>query len=107
MSKIALFVNNQVAFDFDKDMSLEESQIIFLDKMDSDMKKGIKINGELLSNPDKLQRAEFTVMNLIRALQQENQAVVEASCAYISNRLPEVYEVHVKSHKSGVKVEFQ
>jgi len=107
MNKIKLFVNGQVAFDFDKDMVLDESHLTFIDKMDSDMKKGIKINGELFSNPDKLQRAEFTVMNLIRALQQENQAIVEASCAYISNRLPEIYEVHVKSHESGVKVEFQ
>ena len=107
MNKIKLFVNGQVAFDFDKDMVLDESHLTFIDKMDSDMKKGIKINGELFSSPDKLQRAEFTVMNLIRALQQENQAIIEASCAYISNRLPELYEVHVKSHESGVKVEFQ
>lgn len=107
MSKIVLFVNDQVAFDFDKDMLLDESQLTFIDKMDSDMKKGIKINGESFPNPDKLQRAEFTVMNLIRALQQENQAVVVASCAYISNRLPDLYEIHVKNHKSGVKVEFQ
>jgi len=106
MSKIILLVNDKVAFDFDKDMSLDESQLTFLDKMDSDMKKGIKINGQLFSNPDEKQRAEFTVLNLIRALQQENQAVVSASCAYISNRLAEINEVHVNDHESGVKVVF-
>lgn len=106
MSKITLFVNEKVAFDFDKDMALDESQLSFLDKMDSDMNKGIKINGQLFSNPDKHQRAEFTVLNLIRALQQENQAVVAASCAYISNRLPEFDEVHVNDGESGVKVVF-
>lgn len=106
MSKIILYVNEKIAFEFDKDMSLDESQLSFLDKMDSDMKKGIKINGQLFSNPDKPQRAEFTVLNLIRALQQENKAVVAASCAYISNRLAELDEVHVNDHESGVKVVF-
>jgi len=107
MSKILLFVNDQVAFDFDKNMLLDESQLNFLNKMDNDMDKGFKINGESFSNPDKHQRAEFTAMNLIRGLQQENEAVVVASCAYISNRLPEVDEIHVNDLESGVKVDFK
>jgi len=107
MSKIVLLVNDKIAFDFVKDTSLDEEQLNFLDKMDSDMSKGIKINGELFSNPDKFQRAEFTALNLIRALQQENKAVIAASCAYISNRLPNVYEVHVNDLDSGVGVEFK
>ncbi len=107
MSKIILLVNDQIAFDFVKDESLDEEQLNFLDKMDSDMSKGIKINGELFKNPDKIQRAEFTAMNLIRALQQENKTVIAASCAYISNRLPEVHEVHVSDLNSGVAVEFK
>lgn len=106
MSKILLLVNDKVALDFDKDMPLDEEQLNFLDKMDSDMQKGIKINGQLFSNPEKQQRAEFTVLNLIRALQQENQAVVAASCAYISNRLADIDEVHVNDAESGVKVVF-
>ena len=106
MTKITLFVNGKAAFDFDKDMALDESQLEFIDKMDSDMGKGIKINGELFSTPDNIKRAEFTVLNLIRALQQENEAIVAASCAYISKRLPDIDEVHVNDSESGVKVKF-
>lgn len=106
MNKIILLVNDQVAFDFDKELSLEESQLEFLDKMDSDMDKGVKINGQLFSEPDNTQRATFMTMNLIRALQQENQMVATASCAYIASRLPDVEKVLVSDDGAGVKVEF-
>lgn len=106
MSKILLSVNGQASFDFDKDSELEEGQLVFLDKMDSDMDKGIKINGISYKAPDKNKRAEFVVLNLIKALQQNNQAVITASCAYIANRLPEVEEVHVNDMGSGISIEF-
>lgn len=106
MNKILLLVNNQVAFDFDKVVTLEKNQLSFLDKMDADMAKGVKINGQSISEPDKNQRATFVVMNLIRALQQENETVVTASCSYIANRLPDIEEVHVNEHESGIKVVF-
>ena len=106
MNKILLLVNGLVAFDFDKEISLEESELGFLDKMDSDMDKGAKINGQLIAEPDIQQRATFVTMNLIRALQQNNQVVVKASCAFITNRLPDLAEVYVSDHDTGIIVEF-
>ena len=106
MNKILLLVNGQVAFDFVKEISLEESELGFLDKMDGDMDKGVKINGQLIAEPDMQQRATFVTMNLIRALQQNNKAVVTASCAFIANRLPDLAEIHVNDHDTGIFVEF-
>lgn len=106
MSKIKLFFKEQIVFDFDKELVLEESQVAFLDKMDSDMDKGVKINGQLFTEPDSKQRAEFVVMNLFKALQHDNQSVITASCAYLSSRLPDVDEVRVSEQEKGIKVEF-
>jgi len=106
MSKVLLLVNGSVAFDFDKDITLEDGELEFLNKMDYDMDKGVKINGELFAEPDTQQRNIFVAMNLIRALQQDNQAVVTASCAFIVNRLPALEEIHVSDHETGIKVEF-
>lgn len=106
MNKLAVFINNEIVFEFDRDISFEDQQLAFLDRMDSDMEKGIKIKGELLVNPDSQQRATFVVMNLIKALQQDNEAVITASCAYLVNRHPALTEVHANDQDNAVKIEF-
>ena len=104
--KIVLFVNGMAAFDFDKELTLEESQLSVLDKMDSDMDNGIKINGQSYSHPNIEQRGTFVTMNLIKGLQQENQAIVTASCAYIASRLVDVNQIHITENENGVNVKF-
>ena len=59
MNKLAVFVNNEIVFEFDRDLTFVENQLAFFDKMDSDMDSGIKIHGELLVNPDSQQGATF------------------------------------------------
>jgi len=44
-------------------------------------------------------------MNLIKALQQDNEAVITASCAYLVNRFPKLIEVHANDHGNAVKIE--
>lgn len=106
MNKLAVFVNNEIVFEFDREISFEDQQLAFLDRMDSDMEKGIKIKGELQVNPDQAQRETFVAMNLIRALQQDNEAVIMASCAYLVNRHPALTEVHANDQGNAVKIEF-
>lgn len=106
MNKLVIFVNNEVVFEFNTELSLEDEQVIFLDKMDSDMQAGIKIKGELIVEPDKQQRQTFIAMNLIKALQQENDSAVYSSGAYLISRNPELTEVHANDGSDTVKIEF-
>ena len=69
------------------------------------MDRGIKIQGELITNPDSRQRATFVAMNLIRALQQSNEAIISASCAYLVNRLPSLIEVRARDQGNTVNLE--
>jgi hypothetical protein len=64
MNRLALLVNDELVFEFDRKLTFDEQQLAFLDKMDVDMESGIRIHGELLVNPDAQQRATFVVMNL-------------------------------------------
>lgn len=105
MDKLAIFVNNEIVFEFNRDLTFEDQQLAFLDKMDSDMESGIKIYGELLVNANSQQRATFVAMNLIKALQQDNEALISASCAYLVNRHPALIEVHANDHDDAVKIE--
>jgi len=105
MDKLTVFINNEIVFEYDRDLTIEDQQLAFLDRMDADMERGIKIRGELLVNPDSQQRATFVAMNLIKALQQDNEAVISASCAYLANRHPALIEVHANDHDNAVKIE--
>ena len=52
MNKLTVFINNEIVYEFDRQLTFEDQQLAFLDKMDSDMGNGINIHGELLANPD-------------------------------------------------------
>lgn len=105
MDKLTVFINNEIVFAFDRGLKFEDQQLAFLDRMDADMVRGVKIQGELQVNPDARQRAIFVAMNLIKALRQNNEAAISASCAYLVNRRPTLIEVHANDHDNAVKIE--
>ena len=67
MNKLSIFVNDENIFAYDKATTFEQNHLTFFDKMDSDMERGLKIQGKLIHSPDARQRATFVVMNLLKA----------------------------------------
>ena len=104
--KLTVFVNDESVFEYDRLIELDEQQLAFLDKMDSDMSRGIKVRGEVIAEPGEEQRAEFVAMNLIKALQQDNEASVMVCCAYLTQRNSNLLEVRVSDGDVGVVVAF-
>lgn len=105
MSKLTIFVNDAAVYEYDKTTPLDARQRDYLDKMDADMSRGVKMQGELIVMPDSRQKARFVAMNLIKALQQNNEAAISASCAYLRDRIPGLLEVHANDHKDAVNIE--
>lgn len=106
MNKLTFFINKEVVYEYDKSTVTDEEQLTFLDKMDADMGVGIKIHGKLITSPDNEQRVRFVVMNLIKALQQENSAIITASFAYLVNRRLELDQIHVNDGVEMINIEF-
>lgn len=105
MSKVTIYINEQLVFEYDKSITLSPEKIEFLDRMDRDMGRGIKIYGELVNDPDAMQRGTFIAMNLVNALVQQDESKIMVSCAYLSNRLPGLTEVHARDQDGTVKIE--
>lgn len=105
MKTLTILANDQVVYEFDREQVLVAEQFEFLDNMDRSMDSGIKLYGELISQPDVRQRATFVAMNLLKALQQDNAAIASASGAYLVNRCPWLCEVHAKDEADRVVIE--
>lgn len=103
---LLISVNDETVFEYERCIAIDDQKRLFLDKMDRDMSSGFKVHGEMIAEPDAQQRAEFVAMNLIKALQQDNEASVMACCAYLIQRQPELLEVKVSDVDKRVAVEF-
>ena len=106
MSHLNIFINDQLAFEYDLSTTLNTNQLAFIDKMDGDMDRGFRIYGELISAPDAKQKATFVALNLLRALQQDDDGKIAVACAYIGSRLPHVIEVRANDQSDRVNIEF-
>lgn len=106
MNKLEIFINEELALEYDKDTPLDEQKMAFLDKMDSDMDKGIKLQGELVNQPDKTDKSRFVSLNLVKALQQDNHASIAVSCAWLVQRNPEISEIRIADAEAGIDIQF-
>lgn len=102
---LTIFINNQPVYEHERTLQLDDDKLAFLDKMDSDMQRGIRIRGELITEPDADQRAQFVAMNLLKALKQENHAIISASLAYLLSRCPGLIEIHANDREGYVEIE--
>jgi hypothetical protein len=106
MSILNLFINDELAFEYDRSTELDDRQLDFLDRMDKDMDQSFKIHGELIAEPDIKQKATFVSMNLLKALRQEDNARVMVAGAYLATRLPHVVELHARDQDECIVIEF-
>lgn len=57
------------------------------------MDEGIETNGEIISSPNKTQRANYVAMSLLYGIENNNEAMFAATCDYLVNRLPELKQI--------------
>lgn len=90
---LSIYINGKKVLDYDKNARLPGKQRQFIDSMDLDMDEGIDINGEIISSPDKMQRANYVAMNLLYGIEHNSEGMIGATCGYLANRVPELKEI--------------
>jgi hypothetical protein len=102
---LTILVNGAPHLEYDRDKALPEHQLAYLDRMDEHMNRGIELGGAQVDNPDVLQRAQFVAIQVIEGLQDGNEPVVAASCAYLASRMPDLTQVRAQLVEQGYSVE--
>lgn len=72
---------------------LQDAQRQYLERLDARMDGGVELGGRRVEEPNALQRAQFIALQLLQAVQDGNEAVAAASCAYLANRIPDLKQV--------------
>jgi hypothetical protein len=90
---LTVVIDGQPHLEYDRGKSLPERQSTYLDRMDKKMDEGIALGGEAVESPDQLQRAQFVALHLLEAMQDGDDGLIAASCAYLANRLPDLRQI--------------
>jgi hypothetical protein len=102
---LTILVNGEPHLEYDRDKSLPEPQRACLERMDERMNGGIELGGAQVDRPDTLQRAQFVAIQVLEGLQDGNEPVVAASCAYLASRMPDLTQVKARLVDEGYSVE--
>lgn len=91
--------------EYQRGLALAPGQQAYLDRLDARMDGGIALGGRHVERPDALQRAQFIAQQLLDAVQEGNEAVAAACCAYLARRIPELKQVRATTRGGLLSVE--
>ena len=92
-SKLRVVLNGSEVHEYEKSTRHPGKQRELLDNMDLDMDEGIEIDGNVISSPDKVQRAQYVAMSLLYGIQMKSEGLVSAACGYLVTRLPDLKQI--------------
>lgn len=104
-AKLIVVLNGQSVIEYDRNVKLPDHQSQFLDKMDMDMAEGLEMNGRSSPNPDLGIRAQYIAMNLVQAINDDNESVISAMCAYLATRLPDLKKVKADGQGENISID--
>jgi len=98
-------VNGESQIEYDRNKSLPEKQLEYLEKMDQEMDSGFELAGKQVEKPDLLQRAQFVSGYLAQAIFGENDQMIAASCSWLAMRLPDLKQVKILQDDDQISID--
>lgn len=93
---VAVTVNGDLTLRYERSRALAPRQREYLDRMDERMTRGVELEGKMITNPDRLQRAQFVAMELLSAMTAEDEPRVAAMLSYLAERLADLEQIKVE-----------
>lgn len=101
MNKLTVIYNDVPQLEYDRNQQLQDHQLVYLEKMDEKMDRGVSLGDEEIQNPDLNQRSQFVAANLAHAIKTDNEAQMAALCSYIALRMPDIQQLSIKDLEDG------
>jgi len=101
-----VWLNDEVVIEYDRNKEQSHHQLLFLEKMNTDMEKGITIGGEHIQHPDENDRIHYVAMKLIEGILTGNEALTTVLCAYITNRYDALLEIKAQQEGGQIVMTF-
>jgi hypothetical protein len=105
-NRLVVHKNGESLLEYDRSIPLPEHQQEYLDRMDADMDKGIKVGDVDVPHPDAQQKAQYAALILARAVEEENEPTAAATMAYLATRLPDLKQVKLSEINGQPGFEF-
>ncbi len=102
---LVVLVNEVVEVEYHRGKPLDDSQRLCLRRMDEQMDAGVPLGADTVARPDTLQRAQFVAIQVLEGLQDGNDALIAAGCAYLATRLPDLTQVKARLVDGGFSAE--
>lgn len=117
---LTIVLDGASQLEYRRGTELPAVQLAYLDKLDRDMDSGIQLGGRRIEEPNALQRAQFVAQHLLQAVQDGNEPMAAAGCAYLALRIPDLKQVRAttragllsvdlvfdKAYSKEIKIEF-
>lgn len=104
-SLLILEIDGEPVLEYDRNTRLPGPQRDFLSKMDEDMDQGIRLADQEIPTPNALQRARYVALHLLHAFHKGDQPMIDATCAYLVQRLPGLNIVRIEQDNDQVHLD--
>ena len=105
LSQLVIVLNGESQLQYDRSKPLPDHQRQFLDKMDLELQRGFTINDQFFEHSELPQRAQFVALNLIHAIQNNEEQKAIAMCAYLGVFLPDLKQVKAEQTDDGILID--
>ncbi len=102
---LRLVVNGEAVLEYQPQARLPGHVRDFLARMDADMDDGFSLAGQVVEQPDDMQRVHFVALQLFQSFRRDNDRLRAASCAWLCQRVPELCAVQVEDSEEEVSLE--
>lgn len=104
-SLFGVLLNGIAQLEYDRNKPLPDHQVVYLNKMDSKMDKGIFLGEESISDPDISERTQFVAANLVHAIKANDESTAAAMCSWLAHRVPELKQVKYQESEGEMSID--
>lgn len=104
--KVGFLLEGEEVLTYDRSQALPDAHREYIDKMDEHMNEGFTLSGDKVNKPDLQQKTQFVALNLVAALQKEDDQTAIMMFTYLVNRMPDLKQAKakIKEGESGKKI---